>query len=88
MCYFFSKLLLLLIWDIVALFEEILSLIKIFIRKHRWLINQTLQNILLNLSIACKSFILINKLLLYLNYLFYWNVFKPLCITPLKLETI
>lgn len=23
-----------------------------------------------------KSFILINKLLLYLNYLFYWNVFK------------
>lgn len=44
--YFSSKsLLLLLIWDIVALLREILSLIKILTNKYRWLINQTLQNI-------------------------------------------
>lgn len=50
--YFSSKfLLLLLIWDIVALLREILSLIKILTTKYRWLINQTLQNILLNLFI-------------------------------------
>lgn len=42
--YFSSKslLLLLLIWDIVALLREILSLIKILTTKYRWLINQTL----------------------------------------------
>lgn len=45
--YFSSKslLLLLLIWDIVALLREILSLIKILTTKYRWLINQSLQNI-------------------------------------------
>lgn len=42
--YFSSKslLLLLLIWDIVALLREILSLIKILTTKYRWLTNQTL----------------------------------------------